>query len=177
MMLERSRPRRVGLFLGLVVALTAVEARAADTGNGSKNFTAPRSVPNYFSNEAGPMLGPSSETQRGPFYMNQTYGTPTQAQRAFATSPSWQAREHVAMAEPHGRLIRMHGRRVVAHHVIVHGRTRVVAHGSSYSHREYHRVSASHYAAHENHHARATLATRASSRTAHITTSHRRRHN
>ncbi|HTQ32861.1 MAG TPA: hypothetical protein VMI30_01720 [Stellaceae bacterium] len=176
-MLERARSWRIGLFLGLVAALTAVEVRAADTGNGSKNFTAPRSVPNYFSNEAGPMLGPASETQRGPLYMRQTYGTPAQTQRAFAAPPSRYARQHIAMAEPRGRLIRMHGRRVVAHHVIVHGRTRVVAHGSSHSHREYHRVSASHYAGHVNHHARATLATRASRRTAHISTSHHRRHN
>jgi hypothetical protein len=133
-MLERSRPRRIGFFLGLIAVLTAVQARAADTGNGSKNFTVPRTVPNYFSNEAGPMLGPTSETQRGPLYMNQTYGT----SQAAVAAPRY--RQHLAMAEPRGRLIRGRGGRVLAaHHVIVHGRavTRVAAHGSAREHHAY----------------------------------------
>ena len=87
-MFERSRLRSVAgralFFVGLATALIAGEAQAADTGNGSKNFSAPQSVPNYFSNEAGPMQGPASETQRGPIYMGQTYGALQQPRPAAA---------------------------------------------------------------------------------------------
>jgi hypothetical protein len=136
-MFPRSLPRRIALFLALCALLLAGPARAADTGNGSKNFRTPTSVPNYFSNEAGPMLGPGSETRRGPLYMSQTYGTPPPVARVeapVAAAPPPQYRQRVAMAEPRGRVIRgRRGERVVAHHITVHGRsvTRVVAHGSS----------------------------------------------
>jgi len=134
-MLLRSRPRRIALFLGLTAALIGGSARAADTGNGSKNFRAPPSVPNYFSNEAGPMLGPAAETRRGELYSRQTAGVP-QATAVIAAAPS-RGRQHVAMAEPRGRLIRgRRGERIVARHVAVHGRSviRVAAHGSNRTH-------------------------------------------
>jgi hypothetical protein len=131
-MLLRSRARQSVVSVVLTVALIAGPALAADTGNGSKNFSAPSSVPNYFSNEAGPLLGPAAETRRGELYSSQTAQAP-QATATIAAAPS-RERQHIAMAEPRGRLIR--GRRgtpIVAHHVAVHGRavTRVVAHGSS----------------------------------------------
>ena len=133
-MLLRSRARQSLGPVVLTVALIAGPALAADTGNGSKNFSAPTSVPNYFSNEAGPMLGPAAETRRGELYSSQTAQAP-QGTATIAAAPS-RERQHIAMAEPRGRLIR--GRRgtpVVAHHVTVHGRTvtRVVAHGSSHA--------------------------------------------
>ena len=136
LMLERSRPRRIGFFLGLVAILTAVQARAADTGNGSKNFTAPRTVPNYFSNEAGPLQGPASEMRRGPLYTNQTYG----ASPAAAAVVVPRTRQHIAMAEPRGRLI--HGRlaykprgRFAENRTVVHSRRvyRAAAHDRSRS--------------------------------------------
>ena len=99
-MLSHSTLRRIAVIIGLVAALFAIDARAADTANGSKNFAAPTTVPNYFSNEAGPLQGPASETQRGPLYMNQTYGAPA---AAAARAP-----QHVAFAEPRGRYV--HGR-------------------------------------------------------------------
>jgi hypothetical protein len=63
-----ARPASIALWLSLTAALSASPALAADTGNGSKNFHAPASVPNYFSNEAGPMLGGAAETRRGELY-------------------------------------------------------------------------------------------------------------
>ena len=135
-MRRRSHSWRLAGFVGLYAALLAGAASASDTGNGSKNFRTPATVPNYFSNEAGPMLGPASETQRGPLYMGQTYGTPRPQQTATVAAPvpaPPPERQHVAMAEPRGRLIRGHGGRVVAHHVTVHGRAvvRIVARGSA----------------------------------------------
>src|SRR5579862_9014788 len=80
------QPWRMVVCAALLGIFAAGAAQAADTGNGSKNFSTPRTVPNYFSNEAGPMMGPASETQRGPLYMSQTYGSPA-AQAAAAPRP------------------------------------------------------------------------------------------
>jgi len=47
-------------LLAVAVALVAAPAMAVEMGPGTKNFTAPRNVPNYFSNEAEPFLGRGS---------------------------------------------------------------------------------------------------------------------
>jgi hypothetical protein len=134
-MLYCSHSWRTAAFAGLAAVFLAAGARAADTGNGSKNFRAPSSVPNYFSNEAGPVLGGAAESRRGELYMSQTYAIPRAPQTAAAIEAP-RPRQHVAMAEPRGRLVRTRGGRVVAHHVTVHGRqvVRVAAHGSARSH-------------------------------------------
>jgi hypothetical protein len=138
-MFERSRPRRALFFLGVALVLIAGEARAADTGNGSKNFAVPQTVPNYFSNEAGPMQGPASETQRGSLYMGQTYGQLQPAGvRPAVVAEAPRYRQRVAFAAPRGRWIRGRGA-VVPHHVIVHGRAayRIVTRGSMHAHTAY----------------------------------------
>jgi hypothetical protein len=133
-MLFHSRSWRIALLFGLAVAFVAPETQGADTSAGSKNFSAPGSVPNYFSNEAGPLQGPASETRRGPLYTNQTYGTPPAA--AAVVVP--RTRQHIAMAEPRGRLIRArvaykHRGRFAEHRTMVHGPRvyRAVAHDRS----------------------------------------------
>ena len=143
-MLLRSGPRRIALLLGLAAAFFCIEARAADTSAGSKNFSAPTSVPNYFSNEAGPLRGPASETQRGPLYMNQTYGTPPAAARTVAVAVP-HGRQHIAMAVPRGRSFRgravydRRGRTVAARHPAAHGRptSHAVAHVVARGHVEH----------------------------------------
>jgi hypothetical protein len=136
---NRSRFWRTALFAGLTAVFLTDAARAADTGNGSKNFRAPSTVPNYFSNEAGPVIGGAAESRRGELYMGQTYAIPRAPQTAAA--PAAPTRQRVAMAEPRGRLVRTRGGRLVAHHVTVRGRqvTRVAAHGSTRSHVASHR--------------------------------------
>ncbi len=149
-MLLRSRPWRIALLFGLAAAFIAHEVRAADTGAGSKNFNPPNSVPNYFSNEAGPLQGPASETRRGPLYMNQAYG----ASQAAAVVAAPRSRQHLAMAVPRVRAIRgrvayeRRGRAVAErrtetrgraiHHVVAHGRPvyRAVAHAGRGGHVE-----------------------------------------
>jgi hypothetical protein len=141
----RSQARQSALAVVLTAVLGTGPALATDTGNGSKNFSAPSSVPNYFSNEAGPMLGAASETRRGELYSGQTAQVP-QATAPVAAAP-YRERQHIAMAEPRGRVIRgRRGMRVVAHHVAVHGRavTRVVAHGSSRTRATHVAVSSTH---------------------------------
>jgi hypothetical protein len=150
-MLLCSAFRRIAVVIGLAAALFVVQARAADTASGSKNFAVPASVPNYFSNESGPLQGPASETQRGTLYMNQTYG----AQRAEVAS---RAPQHVAMAEPRGRYVHgrvaydRHGRPIAARYAAArgpHGRPvyGAVAHVSARGHVE-HAVARSHAVAH-----------------------------
>jgi len=59
----------IALWLSVVAAVTSGPA-LAETGNGTKNFRAPATVPNYFSNEAGPMLGGPAESRRTDLYPN-----------------------------------------------------------------------------------------------------------
>lgn len=131
----RAPARRIALCLGLTVMLAAHSGHAADMGNGSKNFRTPVTVPNYFSNEAGPLLGPAAETRRGPLYSSAAPAAPSlPASRVTAAAP--RARQHIAMAEPRGRLIRGRGGvRLYVRHVAVHGRPvhHAVAHGSSHT--------------------------------------------
>ena len=153
-MLLRSRSRRIALLLGLAALFITAQARAAETGNGSKNFSVPTSVPNYFSNESGPLQGPVSETQRGALYMNQTYGTPRAT--AVARGP-----EHVAMAEPRGRYAHgrvsydRRGRPISARRAAT--RERPIYHAVAHGHPVYHAVVAHgrpiyHAAAHASSH-------------------------
>ena len=120
-MLLRSRPRRIALLAGLTIVLVAGPAFAVDSGNGSKNFHAPASVPNYFSNEAGPMLGGAAETRRSELYPSQMAQVPQAAAIAAVAAP---ARQHVAMAVLRGKVVRgRHGERNSLHHVAAHGRS------------------------------------------------------
>ena len=59
----------VALWLSVMAAVTG-EPALAETGNGTKNFRPPATVPNYFSNEAGPMLGGPAESRRVDLYPN-----------------------------------------------------------------------------------------------------------
>jgi hypothetical protein len=128
-----SRLFQIAVCLGVMAALPAAPGLAADTGNGSKNFTAPATVPNYFSNEAGPMIGGAAESQRGALYPSQAAGS---AAASVAEAPQRAIRQHLALAEPHGRAIRGRSAPVVAHHVAVHGHATayVAAHGASRGH-------------------------------------------
>ena len=69
-----------------------------ETGNGTKNFHAPPTVPNYFSNEAGPMIGGPAESRRVDLYPNPA-AAPRQLD-AVTTSP-WPRTRHAVTA--HGR--------------------------------------------------------------------------
>jgi hypothetical protein len=97
-MRSEKRPWSVAFWLSVSVALAGVPALAADTGNGSKNFATPSSVPNFFSNEAGPMLGGAAESQRGQLYSSQTASLPRQQETAPASRP-----ETRPLAVAHGR--------------------------------------------------------------------------
>jgi hypothetical protein len=125
-----------GLLLSLSLLLLGIgPADAAEPGLGTKNFTPPSSVPNYFSGEAGAIQG----TRRAAPMPGTTYAVPVAPQRS-----------RVAMAAPRQlstKLVRgRDGRyRFVAHGRVVHGH--YVARGRG-GHRAAHvavrRVSAHH---------------------------------
>ena len=154
-MLVVLRPCSIAVWVSVAAALSAAPALAQSAANGSKNFRTPATVPNYFSNEAGPMQGPSSETQRGPLYPSQTATEPA----PHVPVAEYRGREHVAMAVP--RAVRGHRGAPApqAHHVAVHGRVpnKVVSRGTGHSHA----VQTAH-------------ATHAVSRPTHVTTVHHR---
>jgi hypothetical protein len=153
------RSAGIAVWLSVMTALFAGPALAGNTGNGSKNFSAPNSVPNYFSNEAGPMIGGAAESRRGELYPGQAAASPPQP-AAVAAVP--QIRQRVAMAVPRGPAVRGRGTSVVAHHVAVHGRStaRVAAQGKGHSHVVYASSRTSHTAtkttrvSNTHHHAR-----------------------
>ncbi|HTQ32532.1 MAG TPA: hypothetical protein VMI30_00075, partial [Stellaceae bacterium] len=110
-----SRPWRVAVWFGIAAAFFAGSARALDSGAGSKNFNTPSGVPNYFSNEAGPMIGGAAETRRGELYSGQAPAAQAPvaapiarpaAASAVAVAPVPAARQHIAMAVPRGHSAR-----------------------------------------------------------------------
>src|SRR5262249_14613798 len=54
---KRFRRLAVAVGIALAVAAAAAPSGAIETPAGSRNFTAPRYVPNYFSNESTPFQG------------------------------------------------------------------------------------------------------------------------
>lgn len=105
-MLLRSSLRRTALIVGIMAVLIGGSAHAADNAEGSKNFAAPASVPNYFSNESGPLQGPASETRRGPLYPAGTTAVAPQAAARTVAVAAPRVRQHIAMAVPRTRVIR-----------------------------------------------------------------------
>jgi hypothetical protein len=120
------------------VAVFTGEPALAETGNGSKNFHAPASVPNYFSNEAGPMLGGPSESRRVDLYPN-----PATAPRQVdtVTAPPSARNRHIATR--HGRAHLAARTRGGRHPVAArdHTRTHVAVRGGPPSHAKHAAVS------------------------------------
>ncbi|MGC2411973.1 MAG: hypothetical protein WA459_04660, partial [Stellaceae bacterium] len=54
---QRLRRLALGCGVGLALAVAGARADAVEAPPGSKNFTPPSGVPNYFSNESGPFQG------------------------------------------------------------------------------------------------------------------------
>ena len=104
------------LCVALAVMLAAPAAGAIEPPSGSKNFTPPGSVPDYFSNESGPFRGAGGAVAAPPS------AAPVVA--APAPHPAVAARRHVrrhlvsaAKARGHRRLV---GRRAAVHGHAIH---------------------------------------------------------
>ena len=54
---RRLRPPALALGVALAIAAAGIPVGAVEAPPGSKNFTPPADVPNYFSNESGPFQG------------------------------------------------------------------------------------------------------------------------
>jgi hypothetical protein len=151
----RLRPWRIALWLSVAAVLAGGPALAADSGAGSKNFRPPATVPNYFSNEAGPMIGGAAESQRGPLYSGQAASPARETRPVAAAMP--RARQHLAMAEPRGHLLRgRHAAPALSRHVALHGvsRTRAAAHSVHTAGRTTHAAARKTRVTSAHHHAR-----------------------
>jgi hypothetical protein len=115
---RRLRGLALALLIPLAIAVAGAPAEAVDAPPGSKNFTPPRDVPNYFSNESGPFRGGananSAQSETAPIV-----AAPGPRGKALA-SASRNTRHHAA------RLAKVRG-----HTRLAHGKapaTRQVAH-------------------------------------------------
>ncbi len=114
------RFRRLALAscVALAVVVAGVPADAVEAPPGSKNFTPPRDVPNYFSNESGPFQGGaharSAQPDTAPIV-----AAPASRGRAVASSRR-NARHHAArLAKARGRTRLAHGKASV-HRQVAH---------------------------------------------------------
>lgn len=93
----------------LVAGLPVAPAAALEMPSGTKNFTPPGSVPNYFSNESGSFNGGAAARA---------------AQRAIAPAVAAPARDYAVERRQHGhqrgRYARAHGRYRLAYHHLSH---------------------------------------------------------
>lgn len=113
----------------LSIAAAALAAPIAEP-SGSRNFTPPGNVPNYFSNESGPFRGSSPQT--APTGIAPAYAAPAPADQAVAANR--QARRHsVHAGRQRARLARGKSARHVqtAHTRSGHGGRTAVARGKS----------------------------------------------
>jgi hypothetical protein len=99
-MLVFSGSRQLAFWLSVAALFLAAPALAADTASGSKNFRPPTTVPNYFSNEGGPMIGGSAESRRSELYTSTPAATRAPVASIAAAAPRY--RQHVAMVVPRG---------------------------------------------------------------------------
>ena len=113
---RRRRPLAFVLSIALAAGVAGPPADAVEAPPGSKNFTPPTSVPNYFSNESGPFQG----------------GTDARGAQS-ETAPI------VAAPRSRGRVAAV-SRRGAGHHVgrVAKGRGHTkLAHGKQSAHRQY----------------------------------------
>jgi hypothetical protein len=129
-MLRMSRCPGIALSLCVIVALAAAPAAAMDKTSGSRNFTPPASVPNYFSNESGPMLGGRADSRVvDPPNVSAVVPPPPQSLRAATVSPAATSPRMPSSrsAKGHGRVRQAsahHGRSSRQHVVGAHGKAR-----------------------------------------------------
>jgi len=122
MSLPRRLPlRALALGLALAAAVAGIPAAAAAAPPGSKNFTPPADVPNYFSNESGPFQGGANarNTQSDTSAIGALPASPGRA----LTLSRRTARHHAAhLAKARGRTRLAHAK-AGAHRQFAHART------------------------------------------------------
>ena len=114
-LLRRLHPLALALGTALAIAVAGVPAGAVEAPPGSKNFTPPGDVPNYFSNESGPFQG-GANARSTPSDTAPILAAPASRGRALAASRG-NARRHAAHARGRTRLA--HGK-AAAHRQLAH---------------------------------------------------------
>ncbi len=116
---RRRRHLALAFCVGLVLAVAGAPAGAVEAPPGSKNFTPPADVPNYFSNESGPFQGGANAHSAPPGAVPVAAAPASRGGRAVASRRT--ARHHhparVAKASRRTRLA--HGK-ASAHRQVAH---------------------------------------------------------
>jgi len=115
------RSLKLALAIALAAAVAGGPAAAVEAPPGSKNFSPPGYVPNYFSNESGPFQGGATARAAQPDTAP-IVAAPASRGRALAASRR-NARPYAAGGRGRGRLAhdRAVARRQFAHAVAAHG--------------------------------------------------------
>jgi len=101
-LLRRLHRLALALAAALAIAVAGVPAAAVEAPPGSKNFTPPADVPNYFSNESGPFQG-GANARNAPSDTAPIVAAPASRGRALAASRR-NVRHHAAHARGRTRL-------------------------------------------------------------------------
>ena len=104
---RRLNPLALALCVALAAGLAGLPADAVEAPPGSKNFSPPVDVPNYFSNESGPFQG-GANARNGQPGAGPVVAAPASRGRALAASRG-NARHHA------GRIAKARGRTRLAH--------------------------------------------------------------
>jgi hypothetical protein len=110
-------PWLLALAVGLLVSVVGLPAGAVQTPVGSKNFTPPSYVPNYFSNESGAFTGARGARQAPPIYAAPRAYPRSAYRHTAATHRSGHYRRHTVSRRSYH--YRARGR-AVAHRHFVH---------------------------------------------------------
>ncbi len=117
---QRLRRLALGCGVGLALAVAGAPADAVEAPPGSKNFTPPSGVPNYFSNESGPFQGGANARNAQPGAVPVVAAPAAHGKRVVAsrrTSRHHHQPTHVAKASGRTRLA--HGK-ASAHRQVAH---------------------------------------------------------
>jgi hypothetical protein len=115
---RRLRCKALALGVALAIAVAGAPADAVEAPPGSKNFTPPRDVPNYFSNESGPFQG-GANARNAQSGTAPIVAAPASRGKALTASRR-NARHHAArIAKARGRT-RLANGKASAHRQVVH---------------------------------------------------------
>jgi hypothetical protein len=115
----RLRHLAIAICVGLAIAVAGTPADAVEAPPGSRNFTPPSDVPNYFSNESGPFQGRATARNAQPEAVPVVAAPTSHRGRAVASRRASRHHHPGHVAKAGGRTRLAHGRasghRQVAH--------------------------------------------------------------
>ena len=116
----RLRHLALGVCVGLAIAVAGAPAGAVEAPAGSRNFTPPSDVPNYFSNESGPFQGGANARNAQPGAIPVVAAPASRGGRAVASRRTSRHHHPGHVAKASGRTRVAHGNKVSGHRQLAH---------------------------------------------------------